>query len=122
MSGGGGRGKTGPNGTGPNGTGQGETGRGGTGPDETGEIARKAQRLQRARLRRRESPWRGLGMFGMVGWAVAVPVVAGVALGVWIDARWPGERSWTLMLLLAGAALGCLNAWYWIQREGRRDD
>jgi ATP synthase protein I len=29
--------------------------------------------------------------------------------------------SWTLTLLLAGAALGALNAWYWVQREGRDD-
>ena len=52
----------------------------------------------------------------------APPVVAGTALGLWIDARWPGGTSWTLVLMLAGVALGCANAWYWIQREGRRDD
>lgn len=90
--------------------------------DETGTISRKAERMQRRRARRRESAWFGLGMFGMVGWAVAVPLVGGIALGLWIDARWPGETSWTLILLFAGVALGCLNAWYWVQREGRGDD
>lgn len=90
--------------------------------DETRAIARKAQRMQRARDRPRKSALFGLGMFGMVGWAVAVPILAGTALGLWIDARWPGPTSWTLILLFAGVALGCLNAWYWIQREGRRDD
>lgn len=90
--------------------------------DETKLIARKARRMQKARGRREENALFGLGMFGMVGWAVAVPIVAGIALGVWIDTRWPGETSWTLILLFAGVALGCLNAWYWIQREGRRDD
>lgn len=90
--------------------------------DEAGTIARKARRLERTRKRRRASAWFGLGMFGMIGWSVAVPLVAGIALGLWIDARWPGETSWTLVLLFAGAGLGCLNAWYWIQREGRRDD
>lgn len=90
--------------------------------DETKLIARKARRMQKARRRREENALFGLGMFGMVGWAVAVPIVAGIALGVWIDTRWPGETSWTLILLFAGVALGCLNAWYWIQREGRRDD
>jgi ATP synthase protein I len=89
--------------------------------DETEAITRKALRMEEARKKKSESAWYGLGMFGMVGWAVAVPVVAGIAIGVWIDARWPGERSWTLALLLAGVALGCLNAWYWIQREGRDD-
>jgi ATP synthase protein I len=95
---------------------------GGRDSDEAREIARKAQRMERARQRRGQSALSGVAMFGMVGWAVAVPVVAGVALGLWIDARWPGETSWTLVCLFAGVALGCLNAWYWIQREGRGDD
>jgi len=88
---------------------------------ETETIARKARQMQEARKRRRESAWYGLGMFGLVGWSVAVPIVAGIALGVWIDGRWPGEMSWTLTLLFVGAVLGALNGWYWIQREGRDD-
>lgn len=90
--------------------------------DETRTISRKARRMERARRRRAESALRGVGMFGMVGWAVAVPLLAGIGLGLWLDARWPGGRSWTLACLLGGAALGCLNAWFWIQREGRDDD
>lgn len=88
---------------------------------ETETITRKARRLEESRKRGTTSAWYGLGMFGLVGWAVAVPVLAGIALGLWIDRRWPGEVSWTLTLLIAGAALGALNAWYWIQREGRGD-
>ena len=86
---------------------------------ETETIALKAKQMEEARKRRRESAWYGLGMFGLVGWSVAVPIVAGIALGVWIDGRWPGEVSWTLTLLIVGAVLGALNGWYWIQREGR---
>ncbi len=56
-------------------------------------------------------------MFGLVGWAVAIPTLLGVALGVWIDMTWPGRFSWTLALLLAGAALGASNAWYWVSQE-----
>ena len=88
---------------------------------ETDTIARKARQMEEARKRHRESAWYGLGMFGLVGWSVAVPIVAGVALGAWVDRRWPGEVSWTLTLLLAGAFLGAFNAWYWVQREGRDD-
>ena len=88
---------------------------------QTATIARKARQMEKARRRRQESVWYGLGMFGLVGWSVAVPIVAGVALGVWIDRNWPGEVSWTLTLLLAGAMLGAFNAWYWVQREGRGD-
>lgn len=91
-------------------------------PDsETETIARKATRMEAARRGRRESAWYGLGMFGLVGWSVAVPIVGGIALGLWIDRRWPGDVSWTLTLLLAGTVLGALNAWYWIQRERRHD-
>jgi ATP synthase protein I len=89
--------------------------------DETETIARKAARMEEARKHPRRSAWYGLGMFGLVGWSVAVPVVAGIALGLWLDRRWPGDVSWTLTLLLAGAALGAFNAWWWIQREGRDD-
>ena len=88
---------------------------------ETETIARKAQRMEESRKRRRESAWYGLGMFGLVGWSVAIPIVAGIALGIWIDRRWPGEVSWTLTLLITGAAVGAMNAWYWFQREGRDD-
>jgi len=88
---------------------------------EAETIARKSRRMEEARKRETASAWYGLGMFGLVGWSVAVPVVAGIALGVWIDRHWPGRVSWTLTLLIAGAALGALNAWYWVQREGRDD-
>jgi ATP synthase protein I len=84
-------------------------------------ITRKARQMEEARKRHRQSPWYGLGMFGLVGWSVAVPIVGGIALGSWIDRHWPGEVSWTLMLLIGGAVLGALNAWYWIQWEGRDD-
>ena len=90
--------------------------------DEAREIARKARRREEARKREDESAWFGVGMFGMVGWAVAVPALAGTALGIWIDSRWPGAMSWTLVGLFAGVGLGCLNAWFWIRREGRGDD
>lgn len=90
--------------------------------DHTQMISRKAHRLERARKRRSTNAWYGLSMFGMIGWAIAVPTVVGIAIGLYIDARWPGEISWALTLLLAGVCFGCFNAWYWVQREGRNDD
>jgi ATP synthase protein I len=92
-------------------------------PDPEREVAdtvgRKAARKLRARRTGRRGVWFGLGMFGLVGWAVALPTVLGVALGLWLDARFPSRVSWTLTLLLTGVALGSLNAWYWITRESR---
>jgi ATP synthase protein I len=82
-------------------------------------VGRKAERKLRARGAGRRGIWFGLGMFGLVGWAVALPTVAGVALGLWLDTRFPSRVSWTLTLLLVGALLGSLNAWYWVKRESR---
>jgi ATP synthase protein I len=84
-------------------------------------IAQQAERKRRARERRRRAAWFGLGMFGLVGWSVAVPTLLGVAFGVWLDRHWPGEVSWTLTFLIIGAGLGCFNAWYWVSQESKRD-
>lgn len=65
--------------------------------------------------------WFGLGMFGLVGWSVTVPALIGVAVGLWIDTQWPGPWSWTLMLLMGGITIGCMNAWTWVSREARID-
>jgi ATP synthase protein I len=77
----------------------------------------KEARKIRARDRKDQSVWFGLGMFGLVGWSVSIPTVVGIALGVWIDLRWTSRYSWTLMLLIIGIAIGCLNAWFWVSRE-----
>jgi ATP synthase protein I len=61
-------------------------------------------------------------MVGLVGWSVAIPTVLGVVLGLWLDLNWPSRFSWTLTLLLAGAVLGALNAWYWVSQEQQAMD
>jgi len=86
------------------------------------EVESRESRKLRARREGTRSAWFGLGMFGMVGWSVALPAVLGVALGVWIDRNWPGPYSWTLMLMLGGMALGCVNAWLWVSREREQID
>lgn len=91
-------------------------------PDDRGdlrdEVGRKAERKLRARREGDRGVWFGLGMMGLVGWAVAVPTVVGIAVGLWLDRRTAGTISWTLTGLLLGVVVGCLNAWYWIRREG----
>lgn len=85
------------------------------------EIGRHAERKRRARERDNRSAWFGLGMFGLIGWSVAIPTLIGIAVGIWCDRRWPGEISWTLTFLIIGIALGCFNAWHWIKQESKRD-
>lgn len=83
-------------------------------------VGRKAERKLAARENRRHSVWFGLGMFGLVGWSVAVPAVLGALIGLWVDRHFPGRPSWTLTLLIIGVVLGCVNAWYWVRRESER--
>ncbi|MCK2184156.1 AtpZ/AtpI family protein [Halomonas getboli] len=86
------------------------------------EVGRQAERKRRARARGNRVAWFGLGTFGLVGWSVAIPTLAGIAFGVWLDRRTEGPASWTLTFLLIGVILGCLNAWYWIRQESSDDD
>jgi ATP synthase protein I len=83
------------------------------------QVAAKAARKLRAQRNRNRGVWFGLGMSGLVGWSVAVPTLIGAMLGLWLDRRHPGARSWTLTLLVAGLAVGCANAWHWLAREDK---
>jgi len=85
------------------------------------EVGRQARRKLRARRRESRSAWFGLGMFGLVGWSVALPALIGTAVGLWLDERYPGEVSWTLTFLIIGVAVGCMNAWFWVRQESNRE-
>ncbi len=81
------------------------------------KIKRKEKRKLRAQRKKGQAIWFGLGLFGVIGWSVMVPTLIGIAVGIWADRRWPGNISWTLTFLFAGIILGCLNAWYWVEKE-----
>lgn len=81
------------------------------------DIGERARRMKTARDNPGPSPLRGIGVFGMVGWSVAVPAVGGALLGLWLDRVAPRGFSWTIALLLGGLALGMLVAWTWIDKE-----
>lgn len=83
------------------------------------EIREKSSRKLRARKEKHKGLWYGLGMFGLVGWAVSIPTLLGLALGIWIDYSYKSKYSWTLMLLVFGIGIGCMNAWYWITKESK---
>ena len=87
-------------------------------PEET--FSRTIGQQERRKLRAsrtRSQIWSGLGMLGIVGWSVGTPTLLGTFIGMWLDKRHPGPRSWTLILLFAGLCLGCANAWHWINQE-----
>ena len=81
------------------------------------QIGSKATRKLRAQRNPTHNVWFGLGMMGLIGWSVTIPTLLGAALGVWLDRRYPGGRSWTLALLVGGLTIGCFNAWHWVTKE-----
>ena len=81
------------------------------------EVGAKAARKLKARRNSTPGVWFGLGMMGLIGWSVVIPTLLGAALGIWLDERYPGKHAWTLALLVAGLAIGCLNAWHWVAKE-----
>jgi ATP synthase protein I len=86
------------------------------------DVKHKILRRLRSQAEGDKSLWFGLGMSGLVGWSVALPTLVGTAIGIWIDTRWPSQYSWTLMLMLLGLIIGCLNAWFWIQKESQDEE
>ena len=88
-----------------------------SGPSLADNIGIKAARKIKARRNPRPGVWFGLGMMGLIGWSVTVPTLIGAGLGLWLDGHHPGGRPWTLALLMAGLAMGCLNAWHWVAKE-----
>lgn len=80
-------------------------------------VAVKERRLRRARAAGDRGVWFGLGMFGMVGWSVSIPLVLGTLLGAYFDRRFGTGVRWTLALMTLGFVFGASNAWNWVQRE-----
>jgi ATP synthase protein I len=81
------------------------------------KVAELEGRKLRAKRRGGRDIWFGLGMFGLIGWSVAIPALLGALLGTLIDKHYPGNHSWTLSLLIVGLFCGCLNAWRWVANE-----
>ena len=71
------------------------------------------------RERRRRDPGApsALGAIGIIGWTVTAPMLAGVALGRWIDGWAGGRWSFTIMLMIGGLFLGCATAWNWARKR-----
>ena len=63
----------------------------------------------------------GLGLFGIVGWSIAIPTVLGVAVGVFLDKRIPQRFCWTITLLFAGVIVGAHITWHWLSEKSKED-
>jgi len=82
------------------------------------QVAMQAKRKLKARAEG-NNVWFGFGMFGLIGWSVAIPTLGGALIGIWLDGKYPGSHSWTLILLIAGLCIGCFNAAHWVAKESK---
>ncbi len=81
------------------------------------QVRAQATRKLKAQRAGTKSIWFGLGMSGLIGWSVTIPTLIGAGLGIWVDHHFRSRFSWTLMLLLLGLIVGCLNAAYWMASQ-----
>ncbi len=88
---------------------------------EKAVVQRRKRRLKAERQKGR-GIWMGMGMFGLVGWSVAVPTLAGLFLGLWLDARTETNFSWAFALMAGGLTLGLINVWNWMQKTASEDN
>jgi ATP synthase protein I len=78
------------------------------------QVRRRADRAERGAREGPPTLMRQLAAVGVLGWIVVVPLLAGVALGRWLDRLWHTGITFTAALLVVGLALGCWSAWRWM--------
>lgn len=81
-------------------------------------IKQRAQRLSKAQTHK-VSPLKGMSAFGIIGWSISLPTLAGAFFGKWLDNNFAQGFSWTLALILGGLVLGIIYAWNWISENNQ---
>ncbi len=86
---------------------------------ESLDAAVKTRRERRARWQREgeRSIGQNLAMIGALGWTIVTPTLIGIFTGRWLDRHFGTGIFWTLGLLVAGLAVGCVFAWKRMQNE-----
>jgi len=80
-------------------------------------VDQQRRRIEKGRAEKGDSLWNYLGLFGVVGWSVIIPLLIGVFVGMWMDKRFDTGYVWSLGLLLLGLVIGCVNAWRIVTKE-----
>jgi len=87
------------------------------------ELSKKLSEREERRAQRDEAWragfWSGLRILGRAGWSVVVPGLLGLAVGHWIDSRWPSGFPWSVAGLAGGTVFGFASLWEWLSREQR---
>lgn len=82
-------------------------------------IRQRTERMQKTRNDKgpKYSSLSGLSVFGVIGWSIAIPTVAGAFLGMWLNRVTPQSFSWPIALILGGVVIGAIGAWRWIEKS-----
>ena len=80
-------------------------------------VRRQRALIEKGRREKSQSFWTYVGLIGAVGWSVAVPMVLGGFLGLWLDRKFATGSKWTFGLLVIGLFVGCVNAWRLITKK-----
>lgn len=89
-------------------------------PDHDPLVTEVQRRSARHELWLREgdmSVGRRLAQIGVLGWIFVLPMLAGLFVGRWLDARLDAGIFWTAPLLLLGLCLGGWTAWKWMNAQ-----
>ncbi len=74
-------------------------------------VRRERARRERWAREGERTLGQNLAWIGVLGWLVVTPILIGIFLGRWIDARWGTGVFWTVSLLFTGVVIGCFLAW-----------
>ena len=80
-------------------------------------VRKQRERIEEGRKEKGQSFWHYVGLIGVVGWSVVLPMVIGGFLGAWLDGRYETGSKWTFGLLMLGLLAGLFNAWRSITKE-----
>lgn len=82
--------------------------------DLAARVRRRAERAQRWLRDGDPTLLQQLAAVGVLGWIVVLPLLAGIAVGRWIDRMWHTGIVFTAALLFVGLSSGCWFAWRWM--------
>ncbi|KAK45651.1 ATP synthase I [Caballeronia jiangsuensis] len=102
-----------------------EAGRHGHATATGNHTARAAQRAAQRQRRSESDPEPSLGsrfgQIGVLGWAIVMPTLIGLAIGHWLDRLFATRVFFSAPLLMLGASVGLWSAWKWMHRQSRGD-
>ena len=80
------------------------------------EVRHHRERRDRAQREGGRSIGQDLALVGVIGWTLVIPALLGIYAGRALDRRFGSGVFWTLGLLVAGVAVGCVLAWQRLNR------